>query len=578
MDEGKNFLGLVLLAFTLLSTATLVSSSYVTFAPVLYHVAEPRIGEFHLNSTFPHFSYYVYNFSLVSNQLKIENLITHELAKFNVSSNSIIIITVSNTSLVYVYYENTLLELVLSPNNVSFHKEFKVSGENTPWYVQGWILSSNDHCATWVGFKTIEIKNGSDEYLLFTPSGRVMQFKANVTYFYKSGKLLLFDLANGSSLLLGVGSVVLKGLLEFPYLFKGEVIFYNSTSSYVEEYSPTQGGQSLSTVQQPVSKVEEIRHASELLYLGSVVFISVSGQEPTTLVYSMSDWSLLANVTGQVTEVVYNISSTYLLFGDHKTTLLSARFNVPDVIPNSVTYCVNGYVVVESVTENSLSEVYIPTTNQSFLLQGIDAAKQPIPLGQGLLAFPEAMGEGGLTWLWVVSLKNQSRFQVLAFYSNTTYQFDDIYYFYNGTIYTPANGTLVSVTIVNASGYVEISGGNIDVKLRAGNYSIILPNGSYVLTYNNTTEVLTLSGEAVHVDLGALLKANSTSTARAASSNLSAANSTFTSSLETVPPLVGVTAPPEQAGTLPRTSPAEIALIILGYISIIGIYLYRRKR
>ena len=575
MNEDRNFIVIIMVALTILPLSALVSSSYVTFNPVMYHVAEPKVEEYHLDPVSPSFSYYVYNFSLVGDKLEIKNSVTHSNALFDLSSSNATIFTVSNTSVVYIWSRDSILEVVLSPYNVSSHKEFKLSEEDSPWYVHGCVLASNQVYTTWVGVMTIEAENGSDEYLLFTPTGGVMKFRANVTSYYESGRLWLFDLANGSTLLVGVGNETFRGALEFPYYFKGEVIFYNSTSGFLEEYSPTQGGQSLSTTQQSPLKAVNVSGVQNVLYLGDLVVISVSGHRQLTLVYSLPNWSRLVNVSDQVTAVVYNVSSIYVFSGSGNTTLLNSHFNSTRAIPGSEVYCVDKTVVVE-YPQGGEVEVYIPAKSQSYSLQGIDLYEQPVSLGSELLAFPENRSEGGLTWIWAVNLSSRGSFQALAYYSNTTYEFGGIYYFYNGTVYNMTGGTLVDITAVNSSGYIRIYGGTVNVTVMAGNVSLILPDGQYNLTYLNRTETLSLNGTVTHVYLPALLKASSTSTTTQTTS--STTSTTFTLPPETSLPPIGVSPPPGQSGAALNVNLVDITLIVLGYISIIGIYLYRRRK
>ena len=571
MSKGRNFIGLVLVVLALLPLSALLSSSYTTFRPILYHVSEPKVGEHHLNSTSPSFSYYIYNFMLSGHKLEIENLVTNAYAAFEVPSGNVTVFTVSNTSIVYVYSGGTLLEVVLSRDNISSHEEFKLSERSAPWYVHGYILASSQLYATWINATTIEAENGSDEYLIFTPNGRLVEFRANVTSFYESGQLWLFDFANGSALLVSVNKVTFRGLLEFPYSFRGQMIFYNVTSGYLEEYTPAQGGQSLLTVQQLPSKIVKVEGVQEVLYLGDLAVVSVGGREPLTLIYNLSSRSPVKSVAGQVTEVVYNASDTYVLFGAHNTTVLNRQFNVVTTIYNSETYCVNGIIVVEYSAPSGDGEAYIPATNHFFPLQDVNVDEQPMLLERGLLAFPEDKGEGGLTWLWVVNLTGPGSFQALAYYSNATYEFEGTYYFYNGTIYNLTRGTLVYIATSNSSGYIQISGGTINVTIRAGNVSLILPNGNYVLTYQGITKSLDLDGTTVYINLSVPRKVIPTSTTTNTST-------TITPQLESSPPPVGVSPPGGQTGPAAGVNSVEIVLIVLGYVSIISIYLYRRRK
>ncbi|BCU69993.1 hypothetical protein [Stygiolobus caldivivus] len=630
MVNGKNFLTLIFLTLILVSISALISSSsYVAYNPLI-RSPEPKTGETCLNATSNTFTYYIYKFTLKGEELGIQNLVTGKKYTIPVSSDKLTIYTVSNTSIVYVYSGNSLIKITFSnggPSNVSY----EVSKGSEVGYVYGYEVVSTGLRATLINVTTIQVNESSDEHILFTPGGYPVEFKdPAATSFYEYGQALLIDLSNNTSLLctdLGPSGQfkgqTLKGELGFPYEFNGEVIFYNFTSNSIEEEALNQttnktGGGSISITQTSASSntvrvLYQLKvKVTDVLYLSRLIIVSgYNGNKAMTCIYELNNQlKPLKVLNGQIATAIYNVTGKFVLYGNGNTTILDQRFNVTEAMSHSVTYYVNGVVVVEYLTlegNESFTNVCVLEENNSKSFSppsGVIVTEQPIFLGNALLAFQTGV-ESGLTSFCVLNLSSGNKFEALSYYSNTTYEFQGFYY-YKGVIYNQTNGTLVC--IVNITGPIHITRGLVDITLTKSNVSLILPdgvydlNGNYTLTYQNGSELLSsrldLTGTSVKVT--SYVPPSTTPPTNKTATQTSIAPSTTTSSSETsttsnkavtqtsttspssvqqsipsAPPSGGVAPPPS---TTPSANIEEVVLIVIGYASIIGIYAYRRKK
>jgi hypothetical protein len=131
------------------------------------------------------------------------------------------------------------------------------------------------------------------------------------------------------------------------------------------------------------------------------------------------------------------------------------------------------------------------------------------------------------------------------------------------------NGSIVNVKIYGQTKttYLIISG-VINITLTSGNYTLILPNGEYFFKYSNYSREEDLYGATSSVVFNTTVKKPVTSTMT--TPVMTTTNQTSTNTQIIAPA-------PSKVVSLPINYETVI-LIVAGYASIIGAYLYARKR
>jgi hypothetical protein len=406
-----------------------------------------------------------------------------------------------------------------------------------------------------VNIITIEVENNSNSFLLFTPSGGYIKFKDNVRSFYINLNVTLYDFNNDTSTLTGVKNLTLEGILQFPYYYNNSIIVYNSTSHQVVKLSFTSNsGIELSSGKEEINTLINVEiDVKEMIYLGRLIIISGSNE---SCVY---DWTTLLHHFNFPITAGYNVSGYCILYGDFNTFIMNMNKN----INNSETY----YLSSRAVIENQSTAVVISNGKiERVSLRGsVNIYEKPLLLGNSLLAFPENKTVRGLTCLYVVNISNSHSFTALSYYVNTSYSLSGYY----GTIYSLTDGSIVSVKIhgQTKTTYLIISG-VINITLTSGNYTLILPNGEYIFKYSNYSREEDLYGATSSVVFNTTVKKPVTSAMT--TPVITTANQTFTNTQIIAPA-------PSIAVSLPINY-ETIILIVAGYASIIGAYLYARKR
>jgi len=563
--KGKNFLILTFLSLILFPS--LLTLSYITtFYPVNIRAPPPKIGVYNLTQ----FQYYIYNFEIENKALIIKNLITNQTYNINLPSNyDVKIYTVSNSSIVYVTAQNELIQLFFSKSGI-LNKSYKLGNDYNVTFVSGYEMTP-----TPVNITTIEVENNSNSFLLFTPSGGYIKFKDSVRSFYINVNVMLYDFNNDTSTLTGVKNLNLGGILQFPYYYNNSIVVYNSTSHQVVKLSFTShggiGGIELSSGGEEINTLINVRiDVREMIYLGRLIIISGSNE---SCVYN---WTTLLHHFNFPITAGYNVSGYCILYGDFNTFIM----NMNKSINNSETYYLSSLAVIEN---QSTAVVISNGKIERFSLNGsVNIYEQPLLLGNSLLAFPENKTVGGLTCLYVVNISNPHSFTALSYYVNTSYSLSG-YYYYNGTIYSLTNGSIVNVKIYGQTKttYLIISG-VINTTLTSGNYTLILPNGEYFFKYSNYSCEEDLNGTTSSVVFSTTVKKPVTSamttpvktttnqTYTITTAFMTTANQTYINTQIIAPA-------PSIAVSLPINY-ETIILIVVGYASIIGAYLYARKR
>jgi len=553
--KGKNFLILTFLSLILFPS--LSTLSYITFYPVNIHAPPPKIGVYNLIQ----FQYYIYNFEIENKTLIIKNLITNQTYNINLPSNDDVkIYTVSNSSIVYVTAQNELIQLFFSKSGI-LNKSYKLGNDYNVTFVSGYEMTP-----TPVNITTIEVENNSNSFLLFTPSGGYIKFKDSLRSFYINVNVMLYDFNNDTSTLIGVKNLTLEGILQFPYYYNNSIIVYNSTSHQVVKLSFTShggiGGIELSSGGEEINTLIKVGiDVKEMIYLGRFIIISGSNE---SCVYN---WTTLLHYFNFPITAGYNVSGYYILYGDFNTFIMKMNKNMHKDINNSETYYLSSLAVIES---QSYAVVISNGKIERVPLSGsVNIYEQPLLLGNSLLAFPENKTVRGLTCLYVVNISNsQQSFTALSYYVNTSYSLLG-YYYYNDTIYSLTNGSIVNVKIYGQTKttYLIISG-VINITLTSGNYTLILPNGEYFFKYSNYSRQEDLYGATSSVVFNTTVTKPVTSAITTAF--MTTANQTSINTQIIAPA-------PFQAVSLPINYETVI-LIVAGYASIIGAYLYARKR
>lgn len=549
MIKGKNFLILTFLSLILFPS--LSTLSYITFYPVNIHAPPPKVGIYNLIQ----FQYYIYNFEIENRTLIIKNLITNQTYNVNLPSNDDVkIYTVSNSSMVYVTAQNELIQLFFSKSGI-LNKSYKLGDDYSVTYVSGYEMTP-----TPVNITTIEVKNNSNSFLLFTPSGGYIKFKDSVRSFYINVNVTLYDLNNDTSTLTGVKNLTLDGILQFPYYYNNSIIVYNSTSHQVVKLSFTShggiGGIELYSGGEEINTLIKVGvDVKEMIYLGRLIIISGSNK---SCVYN---WTTLLHYFNFPITAGYNVSGYCILYGDFNTFIVNMNKN----INNSETYYLSSLAVIES---QSYAVVISNGKIEPVPLSGsVNIYEQPLLVGNSLLAFPENKTVGGLTCLYVVNISNSQSFTALSYYVNTTYSLSG-YYYYNGNVYSLTDGSIVNVKIYGQTNTTNlIISGVISITLTSGNYTLILPNGEYFFKYSNYSQEEDLYGAILSVVFNTTVKKPVTS---AITTALMTTNQTSINTQITAPA-------PSKAVSLPINY-ETIILIVAGYASIIGAYLYARKR
>jgi hypothetical protein len=549
--KGKNFLILTFLSLILFPS--LSTLSYITsFYPVNIHAPPPKIGVYNLTE----FQYYIYNFEIEDKTLIIKNLITNQTYNISLPSNDDVkIYTVSNSSIVYVAAQNEIIQLSFSKSGI-LNKSYKLCNDYNVTFVSGYEMTP-----TPVNITTIEVENNSNSFLLFTPSGGYIKFKDNVRSFYINVNVTLYDFNNDTSTLTGVENLTLEGILQFPYYYNNSIIVYNSTSHQVVKLSFTSnngvGGIELSSGGEEINTLINVRiDVKEMIYLGRYIIISGSNE---SCVYN---WTRLLYHFNFPITAGYNVSGYYILYGDFNTFIMKMNKS----INNSETYYLSSLAVIEN---QSTAVVISNGKIESVSLNGsVNIHEQPLLLGNSLLAFPEDKTVGGLTCLYVVNISNPQSFTALSYYVNTSYSLLG-YYYYDGIIYNLTNGSIVNVKIYGQTKttYLNISG-VININLTSGNYTLILPNGEYLFKYSNCSREKDLNGTTSSVVFPTTVKKPVTSATT--TPVMTTANQTSTNTQIIAPA-------PSKVVSLPINYETVI-LIVAGYASIIGAYLYARKR
>jgi hypothetical protein len=548
--KGKNFLTLTFLSLILFPSISTLS--YITFYPVNIHAPPPKIGVYNLIQ----FQYYIYNFEIENKTLIIKNLITNQTYNINLPSNDDVkIYTVSNSSIVYVTAQNELIQLFFSKSGI-LNKSYKLGNDYSVTFVSGYEMTP-----TPVNITTIEVENNSNSFLLFTPSGGYIKFKDSVRSFYINVNVMLYDFNNDTSTLTGVKNLTLEGILQFPYYYNDSIIVYNSTSHQVVKLSFTShggiGGIELYSGGEEINTLIKVGvDVKEMIYLGRLIIMSGSNK---SCVYN---WTTLLHYFNFPITAGYNVSGYCILYGDFNTFIVNMNKN----INNSETYYLSSLAVIES---QSYAVVISNGKIEPVPLSGpVNFYEQPLLLGNSLLAFPENKTVGGLTCLYVVNISNSQSFTALSYYVNTSYSLSG-YYYYNGTIYSLTDGSIVNVKIYGQTNTTNlIISGVINITLTSGNYTLILPNGEYFFKYSNYSRGEDLYGATSSVVFNTTVKKPVTSTITTAF--MTTANQTSTNTQIIAPA-------PSKAVSLPINY-ETIILIVAGYASIIGAYLYARKR
>gem|GEM_PF-2727424 len=550
MIKGKNFLILTFLSLILFPT--LSTLSYITsFYPVNIQAPPPKIGVYNLTQ----FQYYIYNFEIENKILIIKNLVTNQTYNINLPSNDDVkIYTVSNSSIVYVTAQNELIQLSFSKSKI-LNKSYKLGNDYNVKFVSGYEMTP-----TPVNITTIEVENNSNSFLLFTPSGGYIKFKDSVRSFYINVNVTLYDFNNDTSTLTGVKNLTLEGILQFPYYYNNSIIVYNSTSHQVVKLSFTShggiGGIELSSGGEEINTLIKVGiDVKEMIYLGSLIIISGSNE---SYVYN---WTTLLHYFNFPITAGYNVSGYCILYGDFNTFIM----NMNKSINNSETYYLSSLAVIEN---QSTAVVISNGKIERVPLSGsVNIHEQPLLLGNSLLAFPENKTVGGLTCLYVVNISNSKSFTALSYYVNTSYSLSG--YYYNGTIYSLTNGSIVNVKIYGQTKTTHlIISGVININLTSGNYTLILPNGEYIFKYSNYSREEDLHGATSSVVFNTTVKKPVTSATT--TPVMTTTNQTSTNTQIIAPA-------PSKAVSLPINYETVI-LIVAGYASIIGAYLYARKR
>jgi hypothetical protein len=438
------------------------------------------------------------------------------------------------------------------------------------------FVSGYEMTPTPVNITTIEVENNSNSFLLFTPSGGYIKFNDCVRSFYINVNVMLYDFNNDTSTLTGVKNLTLEGILQFPYYYNNSIIVYNSTSHQVVKLSFTShggiGGIELSSGGEEINTLIKVGiDVKEIIYLGRLIIISGSDD---SCVYN---WMTLLYYFNFPITAGYNVSGYYILYGDFNTFIMNMSKN----INNSETYYLSSLAVIEN--QSTAIVISNGKIERVSLSGSVNIYEQPLLLGNSLLAFPENKTVGGLTCLYVVNISNsQQSFTALSYYVNTSYSLSG-YYYYNGNIYNLTNGSIVNVKIYGQTKttYLIISG-VINITLTSGNYTLILPNGEYIFKYSNYSREEDLYGATSSVVFNTTVKKPVTSTTT--TPVMTTANQTYTittafmtTANQTYPNTQIIAPAPSIAVSLPINY-ETIILIVAGYASIIGAYLYARKR
>ncbi|MEJ2769775.1 MULTISPECIES: hypothetical protein [unclassified Stygiolobus] len=483
-------------------------------------------------------------------------MITNQTYNINLPSNDDVkIYTVSNSSMVYVTAQNELIQLFFSKSGI-LNKSYKLGDDYSVTFVSGYEMSP-----TPVNITTIEVKNNSNSFLLFTPSGGYIKFKDSVRTFYINVNVTLYDFNNDTSTLTGVKNLTLDGILQFPYYYNNSIIVYNSTSHQVVKLSFTShggiGGIELYSGGEEINTLIKVGiDVKEMIYLGRLIIISGSNE---SCVYN---WTTLLHYFNFPITAGYNVSGYCILYGDFNTFVININRN----INNSETYYLSSLAVIES---QSYAVVISNGKIEPVPLSGsVNIYEQPLLVGNSLLAFPENKTVGGLTCLYVVNISNFQSFSALSYYVNTSYSLSG-YYYYNGNVYSSTDGSIVNVKIYGQTNTTNlIISGVINITLTSGNYTLILPNGEYFFKYSNYSREEDLYGATASVVFNTTVKKPVTSaitTAFMTTTNQTSINTQI------------IAPAPSKAVSLPINY-ETIILIIAGYASIIGAYLYARKR
>jgi hypothetical protein len=548
--KGKNFLILTFLSLILFPS--LSTLSYITFYPVNIHAPPPKIGVYNLIQL----QYYIYKFEIENKTLIIKNLITNQTYNISLpSNNDVKIYTVSNSSIVYVTAQNELIQLFLSKSGI-LYKSYKLGDDYSVTFISGYEMTP-----TPVNITTIEVKNNSNSFLLFTPSGGYIKFKDSVRSFYINVNVTLYNFNNDTSTLTGVKNLTLDGILQFPYYYNNSIIVYNSTSHQVLKLSFTShggiGGIGLYSGGEEINTLIKVGiDVKEMIYLGKLIIISGSSE---SCVYN---WTTLLHYFNFPITAGYNVSGYYILYGDFNTFIVNMNKN----INNSETYYLSSLAVIES---QSYAVVISNGKIEPVPLSGsVNIYEQPLLVGNSLLAFPENKTVGGLTCLYVVNISNSQSFTALSYYVNTTYSLSG-YYYYNSNVYSLTDGSIVNVKIYGQSNTTNlIISGVISITLTSGNYTLILPNGEYFFKYSNYSQEEDLYGATSSVVFNTTVIKPVTSAITTAF--MTTANQTFTNTQIIAPaPSIAVSSP---------INYETVILIVAGYALIMGAYLYARKR